>query len=344
MRNLLPGIFLAIFASIPVLAEDILLFTFFRDNGQHGINLASSADGMNFLPLNDDKPIFTPPRWPGQNLTRDASVLYHDGLFHLVWTSGWKGRIFGYSSSKDLKTWSEPQQIKPFPDSLPAEDQPDNIWAPEIHWDPAKQDFFILFASTTPRERNDADNSNNDGKSGSQYDNRMYITRTKDFRSYSPAKLFFDRDFASIDAVMRIDEAKQRWVMVLKCSRNVNLKTMPGRNLWLAFTAGMDTDKPEFGPLIGPIAGNHSKMFSNPEPQKSMAEGQTLLRYKDHWLLGWDEPAGAGIQLASSPDLQEWTHLRQAKFPAKGLHGTLFLAPRSVIGWQIPAAPAKEAQ
>jgi beta-galactosidase len=313
--------------------DHILIFTYFRDNGQHGVNLASSTDGMNFLPLNDDKPVFTPPEWKGQNLTRDASVLYHDGVFHMVWTSHWKGRVFGYSSSRDLKNWSEPKQVKPFPETLSAEDQPDNVWAPELHWDPAKQDFFILFASTTPRERKDTDNSNNDGKSGSQYDNRMYITRTRDFTTYSDAKLFFDRDFACIDAVMRIDEANQRWVMVIKCSRNVNLKTMPGRNLWLTFTAGLDTDKPEFGPLIGPIAGNHSKMFSNPEPNKSMAEGQTLLRYKNQWLLGWDEPAGDGIQLATSPDLKEWIHLRTAKFPRKALHGTLFLAPKSAVAW-----------
>ena len=183
--------------------DDVLLFTYFRDNGQHGVNLASSTDGMNFIPLNDDKPVFTPPTWKGQNLTRDASVLYHDGVFH----------------------------------------------------------------------------------------------------------------------------------MVIKCSRNVNLKTMPGRNLWLTFTAGLDTDKPEFGPLIGPIAGNHSKMFSNPEPQKSMAEGQTLRRYKNQWLLGWDEPAGDGVQLATSPDLKEWTHQRAAKFPRKALHGTLFLAPKSAVAW-----------
>lgn len=314
--------------------DEVLLFTYFRDNGQHGVNLATSVDGVNFVPLNDDKPIFTPPKWKGQNLTRDASILYRDGVFHMVWTSGWSGRIFGYSCSRDLKNWSDPRQVKPFPETLPADDQPDNVWAPELHWDPMKRDFFILFASTTPRERNDGDNSNNNGKSGSKYDNRMYITRTKDFSNYSDAKLFFDRDFACIDAVMRIDEAKKRWVMVIKCSRDETLKIMPGRNLWLTFT-GLDMDHIDFSPLQGPIAGNHSKMFSNPEPRKSMAEGPTLLRFKDKWLLGWDEPAGNGIQLATSTDLQEWTHVREAKFPHKALHGTLFLAPRSVVAWMI---------
>jgi hypothetical protein len=315
--------------------DDVLLFTYFRDNGQHGINLATSADGVNFTPLNDDKPVFQPPKWPGQNLTRDASVMYHDGVFHMVWTSSWTGRVFGYANSKDLKNWSAPTQIRPFPASLPDEDQPDNIWAPEIHWDPLKKDFFILFASTIPRERNDADASNNDGKVGSKYDNRMFITRTKDFTRFSDARLFFDRDFASIDAVMRIDEAAKRWVMVIKCSRDETMKWMPGRNLHITHAAGMDTDNPEFGPLSGPIAGNHSPMFSDPAPRKAMAEGQTLLRYKNRWLLAWDEPAGASFQLATSPDLKTWTHVKDAKFAFSGhcFHGTLFLAPKSSVAW-----------
>ena len=328
---------LAWIASIaaPRAEDDVLLFTYFRDNGQHGVNLATSADGIHYTPLNGDQPVFIPPAWPGQNLTRDASVLYHDGVFHMVWTSGWTGRVFGYASSPDLKTWSEPRQIRPFLQELAEEDQPDNIWAPELHWDPAKRDFFILFASTTPCERKDADGSNNDGRPGSKYDNRMHITRTADFTTFTDARVYFDRDFASIDAVMRIDEASRRWVMVIKCSRDESLEWMPGRNLHLTWTAGMDTDHPEFGPLTGPIAGNHSPMFSDPAPRRSMAEGQTLLRYQGRWLLVWDEPAGAGFQLAESPDLKTWTYRRDARFPFAGktFHGTLFTAPRSAVAW-----------
>ena len=336
MRNyILRALTLIASIAAPRAEDEVLLFTYFRDNGQHGVNLATSADGIHYMPLNDDKPVFAPPAWPGENLTRDASVLYHDGVFHMVWTSGWTGRVFGYASSPDLKTWSEPRQIRPFPQDLAAEDQPDNIWAPELHWDPEKRDFFILFASTTPRERKDADGSNNDGRPGSKYDNRMHITRTADFTTFTDARVYFDRDFASIDAVMRIDEASRRWVMVIKCSRDESLEWMPGRNLHLTWTAGMDTDQPEFGPLTGPIAGNHSPMFSDPAPRRSMAEGQTLLRHKGRWLLVWDEPAGAGFQLAESPDLKTWTHRKDANFPFSGktFHGTLFTAPRSAVAW-----------
>jgi beta-xylosidase len=321
--------------------DDVLLFTYFRNNGVDGVHLAMTTNGVDFFALNNDQPIFKPPQWPGQNLTRDASILFHGGKFRMVWTSGWKGRMFGYVESADLVQWSEPRQVKPFPDSLPAEDQPDNIWAPEIHFDPLKQDYCILFASTTPRERNDDDDSNNNGQRGSQYDNRVFITRTKDFQTWSAAKVFFDRDFASIDAVMRRDEANQRWVMVIKCSRDETLAKMPGRNLWLAFT-GLDLDKLDFSPLVGPIAGNHSPMFSDPAPRKSMAEGPSLLWVDNRWLMAWDEPAGGGVQLVTSPDLKTWTHLKSAKFPHPAQHGTLFLAPRNVVGWLSQTNAAKK--
>ena len=327
-------------AAVVTNRDDVLLLTYFRNNGKDGVHLAMTTNGVDFYALNNDQPIFKPPQWAGQNLTRDASILYHGGKFRMVWTSEWKGRIFGCAESDDLVHWSEPRQVMPFPSDLPAEDQPDNIWAPEIHFDPLKQDYFILFASTTPRERNDADESNNNGKRGSQYDNRVYITRTKDFQTWSDANVFFDRDFASIDAVMRRDEVNQRWAMVIKCSRDESLAKMPGRNLWLTFT-GLDLDKLEFSVLEGPIAGNHSPMFSNPAPRKAMAEGPSLLWVNDHWLLAWDEPAGGGLQLATSPDLKTWTHIKSAKFPHPAQHGTLFLAPRNVVGWlkQQPEKP-----
>lgn len=317
---------------------DALFFTCFRDNGQAGVYLCSSDDGLHFTPCNGDKPIFTPPDWKGQNLTRDASILYHDGLFRMVWTSHWKGRVFGYAESIDLEKWSDPRQIKPFPETLPADDQPENVWAPEIHFDPSRGDYFILFSSTTKRQRTNGDRSDNKGNNTSPYDNRIFITRTKDGRAFSDAKLFFDQGFSCIDAVMQIDPASVRgekdcrWVMVVKCSRDWNLKTMPGRNLWLTFT-GPDLDHPNFTPVKGPIAGNYSKMFNNPDPPKSMAEGPSLLQFHGQWLLSWDEPAGAGIQLATSPDLETWTHHKEANFPRGVKHGTLFAAPREAIAW-----------
>lgn len=333
------ALWLAAAVAAPVEPAEVLLFAFFRDNGKDGVHLCTSDDGVTFTPLNDDRPIFAPPGWAGQNLTRDPSILYRDGLFRMVWTSEWRGRVFGYAESRDLVHWSEPRQVRPFPESLPTADQPDNIWAPKLHWDPLRRDYFVLFSATTPRERTNGNGSDNKGNNTSRYDNRIFLTRTADGRTFSDARLFFDQGFSCIDAVMQPDPASERWVMVVKCSRDWNLKVRPGRSLWLTWT-GADLDHPEFTPVKGPIAGNHSPMFTNPDPPRSMAEGPSLLRRGELWWLYWDEPAGAGIQLATSPDLEHWTHIKAAKLPPRAQHGTAFCAPRATVGW-LTGQPTK---
>ena len=66
--------------------DDVLFLAFFRDNGQAGIFLAASRDGVRFDAVNNDRPVMKPAGWPGQSLTRDPSIVYHDGKFHAVWT------------------------------------------------------------------------------------------------------------------------------------------------------------------------------------------------------------------------------------------------------------------
>ena len=84
-------------------ANDVFLLSYFKGNGETGVYLAASDDGLTFQDLNAGRPVFTPPQWAGQNLTRDPSIVYRDGLFHMVWTSSWTGECFGAATSPDLK-------------------------------------------------------------------------------------------------------------------------------------------------------------------------------------------------------------------------------------------------
>lgn len=323
-------------ASVPSIAalrdeKEVLLYTYFLDGGASGVHLAIAGEGERFEPLNNGAPVFRPPGWQGQNLTRDASILYRDGVFRMVWTSEWTGRVFGYAESTDLLSWSKPVMVRPFPDTLPREDQPNNVWAPELHWDPLKKDFFIVFASTTPRERGDGDGSDNGGRNKTSYDNRLYITRTTDGTRFSPARLFFSQGFSCIDAVLDFDASANLWAMIVKVSRNPDLEWLPGRNLVVTYT-GPDLDHPDFRPVSAPIIGTHTPIHRSSDLMKSMAEGPSLVRKNGLYWLFWDEPAGGGIQLAVSPDLKGWTHLTKVTFPPKAQHGTAFFAPVSAVG------------
>ena len=317
-----------------VSADEVLLFSFFRDNGQNGTYLAYSSDGLHFTPLNNDEPVLFPAKWPGQNLTRDTSMVYHEGKFHAVWTSNWSGRVFGYAESTDLIHWSDPVMVKPFPDALPPEDQPRNVWAPEICWDPIQKNFPIIWSSTTDRECWNGDGSTMSGKEG-DWDHRLFITRTSDGKTFTDAKLFFDQKFCCIDGQMAFDDQGKadptagRWVLTLKNEREPQLG---GKNLRMTF-APADFSNP-WTPISGPIVGPGSTIRAN-----EMAEGPSLVRWKGTWRLYWDAFANGHYGMATSPDLQTWTdRTADLKMPPHPRHGTIFRVPRAAVAALINPA------
>ena len=84
----------------------VFLFSYFVDNGQDGLHLATSEDGIRFAALGGGKSYLTPTL--GGKLMRDPSVVFGpDGVFHMVWTTGWWDHGIGLAHSKDLVTWSE---------------------------------------------------------------------------------------------------------------------------------------------------------------------------------------------------------------------------------------------
>ena len=301
--------------------QDVYCFPFFRRNGGTGVYLALSRDGMQFTSVNKDQPIMTPPPWEHQNLMRDPSIVFRDGVFHMVWTSNWAGPFMGYASSRDLKTWSEPLEIRPHPE----EAQPKNIWAPELQYDPVHEDFFIVFSSTLPAELNDGDGSEDPHGN----DHRLYVIRTKDFKTFSPAELFFDPQYSVIDGQLCYDDrdtpnkADDRWVMVYK---NELGKERGGKNLRLAFRdAKLESD---WEIIPTPIVGPGSQVRAN-----EFAEGPALLKDGKRWRLYWDAFSNGHYSAAESTDLETWRDMtdRLRMPPHHPRHGTPFKAPLSAI-------------
>ncbi|QDU55113.1 glycoside hydrolase family 43 protein [Aeoliella mucimassa] len=314
-------------------AENVLLFPYFDSNGENGVFLAWSSDGRTFHPVNDGRPIFTPPKWSeGQHLTRDPSIVFHDGLFHMVWTSNWDGRWFGYASSPDLKQWSEPVKIQPFADG---KEQPNNVWAPELFRDPVAGDFKIVWSSTLPSELNDDDGS----ADTHGHDHRMYYISTSDFKSFSEPKLLFnDENYSVIDAQVAFDPQDSddphegRWIMALKRETPVQ---QDGKNIRLAFSPA-EISPESFTNATKPIVGASTSIQG-----RDMAEGPTLIHWNGEWLLYWDSYGARHYSLASSPDLVQWTDIsRELSHPARHpRHGTVFAAERDAIAWPLEAKP-----
>ncbi len=309
-------------------AQDVLLFPYFDSNGENGVYLSWSTDGRNFSPVNGGAPVFTPPQWPGENLTRDPSIAFHDGLFHMVWTSDWSGNVFGHASSPDLVNWSTPQQIQPFPNNW---DQPNNVWAPEIFYDQVASDYKIAWSSTLNSELNDGDGS----EDWHGNDHRIYYISTSDFASFStPELLFQDEGYSVIDGQVIYDDRQNgnplddRWIMSLKKEQDAS---QGGKNIRLAFSDAAIAPS-SFGQTTEPVVGPGSDVRSS-----ELAEGPSMVRWHDEWLLYWDSYTAGHYSLASSPDLVNWTdQTDQLSFPVDHpRHGTVFAASTASIGWAL---------
>ena len=138
---------LSSFCSIVSAEDSAYLFTSFRGDGQDGLHLAYSKDGLNWSTLKGDQSFLKPSI--GGKLMRDPCIIQGpDQLFHMVWTTSWNDKGIGIAHSKDLIHWSKQEFIPVMADETDAR----NCWAPEITWDrKAKQ--YVIYWSTTIKNR-----------------------------------------------------------------------------------------------------------------------------------------------------------------------------------------------
>ncbi len=303
--------------------DEVFLLPYSLGNGETGVYFAWSRDGLKFEWLNDGKVIMPAPAWGDESLTRDPSIVYHNGTFHMVWTTSWNSRSIGYAHSKDLATWSTPRKI----DIWKERDDVRNTWAPELHWDPERKEFLILWSSTTLAELNDGDGS--EDQHG--YDHRSYASRTKDFESFSAPQLFFSPqpEYSIIDPYLAHDDrgTKQsdddRWVMVIK---HELAESKGGKNLRLTFSQHMHG--PYDTTLSDPIVGAGTNIVNR------MGEGPSLFKRDGEWFLYWDAPGSRfSYCLATSRDLKKWTNRSaEMSLPAEHMrHGTVLVAPAEAV-------------
>lgn len=294
-------------ALLAACSRDVYMFTSFREPATDGLRLLYSHDGYKWTDMG--RSFLTPQVGPSK-LMRDPSIARGpDGTYHLVWTCGWKGdKGFGYASSKDLVHWS-PQR---FVDVMSQEPTTVNVWAPEIFYDAPTKQYLIVWASTIPfrfpKGIEDEDNNH-----------RLYFTTTKDFQSFTPAHLFFDPGFSSIDAVV-VQRAAKDYVLVVKDN------TRPNRNIKVAF--GPSALGP-FSEVSEPFTGNFT-------------EGPSVVRLPhDQWLIYYDAYREKRYGVMKTTDFKSFTDVSaQTSVPEGHKHGTLFSVSRRTFKTLLQSAPA----
>lgn len=92
-------------------SDEIYMFSYFKGNGQDGLHLAYSCDGMHWAALKNDSSFLIPDAGKDKLMRDPCIITGPDGLFHMVWTVSWFEKGIGYASSSDLINWSEQKYI-----------------------------------------------------------------------------------------------------------------------------------------------------------------------------------------------------------------------------------------
>jgi len=284
--------------------EQVYLFSYFTDNGQDGLHLAYSKDGLKWEALKDGKSLVV-PTVGNDKLMRDPYILQgKDGLFHMVWTSSWKDRQIGYASSKDLINWSEQKAIP----VMAHEPTAKNCWAPEMVYDPQNKNYIIFWATTIPGRHTDVASS----ESEKGLNHRMYCTTTSDFQNFSPTKIFFNPNFSVIDATI-LPKGKA-FYMLLK-NENSN---PPEKNIRITQSKN--------------ASGPYPIVVSAPITGKYWAEGPTALQVGDFVYVYFDKYTEHKYGAVRSKNMKDWEDVSEkVNFPDGVRHGTAFKVSNEIF-------------
>ena len=248
------------------------LFCYFFGNGD-GLHLAWSSDGLQMTPLANDA-IFLKPSIGG-GLMRDPCIRQGpDGVYHLVWTTGWWDKGFGVSSSPDLVHWGPQQFVDVNKDNPTAI----NTWAPELFYNNQKQQWMVFWATTIPGKFAETEPPSGKGDSGPNknqpLNHRIYYVTTSDFNTWSPPMLLVDPGFNCIDATIAKIPANGtplagKFVMVLK---DETIVPVAKKNLRV-----LTSDSPE-GPWSAALESHYERLGRGTDDYASRRRLVHLLR------------------------------------------------------------------
>jgi hypothetical protein len=272
--------------------KDVFMF---KNNGEDGLHLAYSMDGLKWKALNNDQS-FLEPELSKDKLMRDPCIILGpDGKYHMVWTVSWNEKGIGYANSEDLITWSQ-QKFIPV---MQHEKEARNSWAPELFYDDIENQYLIFWASTVSDSFTNTSDQTEDG-----YNHRMYYTTTKDFDNFSETKLFVEPGFNVIDATIAKNE--NEYFMIIK---DETLLPEAKKSLHILFSGNLYDWNVPFSDAIS----------------WSWVEGPAVTKLGDDWLVYFDQYRKGKFGALKSNDLENWEDISNAiSFPDGVRHGTVF--------------------
>lgn len=275
------------------------LFAYFTDkaNNHNGLHFAWSKNGYHWLGIGPEHSFLKSDYGQGgtEKKMRDPFVMQGpDGMWHCLWTINWNSNLIGHASSKDLIHWNR-QSYVPVMDGFEAK----NCWAPEMIYDDTEKQYVIFWSSTIKVD------GNWKVEPGFKYDNRLYYTVTKDFKSFAPAKLLFDPGHNVIDAT--IQKQGDTYQMVYKDERELPI---PHKNLLVATSSN----------ATGPFAPTGVPTFT-----KDWVEGPAVCRLSDNsYLVYMDAYKDKKYEAKRTTDFKSWEDVSdRISLPVGTKHGSI---------------------
>lgn len=285
-------------------ARPAYLFTYFTNNGEDGLHLAFSRDGLRFDALNRGKPYLHPQVGESKLMRDPCPCLGPDGLYHMVWTSSWTGKTIGYANTRDFKTWSKQRAIELF---NPAPDGLRNCWAPEVVWDDKASHYVIYWSSTITGKFPETARS-----AESDYNHRLYYVTTKDFQTFTEPKVLIDPGFNTIDGTFLKTRAGQLYLIVKDETKFPKV----AKNL---LVAKADTYTGPFGKMSPPFT-------------EHWVEGPTAIDLGDRSIVYFDCYTDHRYGAMESTDLENWRDVtKDISFPKGARHGTVLKVGEEIL-------------
>lgn len=273
------------------------IFPTFTGNGEDGLHLLASEDGYNWTEINDFKSVY----YQEEGLMRDPSICKGgDGQYHMTHTTEWFDHRIAITHSDDLINWTPTEFLYVWHDyqgigteesdgsswngdqlSKPAarDSLVKNCWSPTIFYDDRTEEYIIFWSTSINHPDVFPESWNPDA--WENMNQKIYYIVTKDFKTYSPRKLFYaPRKNQVIDAfIAKVDE--ENYVMGIKEETLQQLhvvKSMKKLGTWRNKPDGFWEDIT----VTKPFAGRYV-----PGVEKR-AEGNAIFKVADDWLIYCD--------------------------------------------------------
>lgn len=217
--------------------------------------------------------------------------------------------------SEDLVNWSEQRSVRVAPPAA------GNTWAPEAFWDPASHRYVVFWASAI---------YDDPGHAGDSYQRILYST-TRDFRTFTPARTYFDPGHAVIDTTM-IRHAGR----IYRFTKDERANTPATPNGKFVFEeVGDSIFDPGFRLVTEGIGRGVIARGEGPTVFKSNTENR--------WYMFIDEFGGRGYVPFETTDLDSgrWTLADDSELPARPRHGTV-LPVTALEHARLAATPPRE--